>query len=272
MKIKEVMSSRGLLTISPDDDLGLAAQMLLWAGVRHLPVVRRGEVIGILSERDLLHHHASVEPGATTRQPVAGAMQTPAVTVSPEESVVTATTLMLSRRIGCLPVVGPDGLVGMVTRTDLLRHQLQGAVERAASSLPPAVSTVMKRAPAAVVPETDLLDAAALMSQQGIRHLPVIDPERRVVGILSDRDVRAAIGDPRRLLDDPERRFHSERRPVSTVMSKVVITLPDRAPLTRAVDHLVHESIGAIPIVDESQRLVGIVSYVDVIQALRRKD
>jgi CBS-domain-containing membrane protein len=48
--------------------------------------------------------------------------------------------------------------------------------------------------------------------------------------------------------------------------------LPDRAPLTRAVDHLVHESIGAIPIVDESQRLVGIVSYVDVIQALRRKD
>ena len=160
----------------------------------------------------------------------------------------------------------------MVTRTDLLRYQLQGAVDRAAASLPPAVSTAMRRAPAAIVPESDLLDAAALMSQQGIRHLPVLDPERRVVGILSDRDVRTAIGDPRHLLEDPARRFHSERRPVSAVMSKVVVTLPDRAPLTRAVDHLVHESIGAIPIVDESQRLVGIVSYVDIIQALRRKD
>jgi CBS domain-containing protein len=269
VKIKDIMSSRGLLTVDPDDDLGLAAQILLWSGVRHLPVVRRGEVVGVLSERDLLHHRTDPDRAGAGQEPVARAMQSPAVTVSPDEPVVTAITLMLSRRIGCLPVVGREGLVGMLTRTDLLRHDLQAAVERAASGLPPAVGKVMKRAPAAVTPDTDLFDAVALMSQQGIRHLPVIDGDRQVVGMLSDRDVRAVIGDPRRLLADPQRRFHSEPRPVSAVMSKVVITLPEQAPLTRAVDHLVHEPIGAIPVVDDARRLVGIVSYVDVIQALR---
>ena len=97
MKIKDIMSARGMLTVSPDDDLGLAEQMLLWSGVRHLPVVRRGDVVGILSERDLLHHHANVDRARADRDRVAQAMQAPAVSISPDETVVTATTLMLSR-------------------------------------------------------------------------------------------------------------------------------------------------------------------------------
>jgi CBS domain-containing protein len=268
MKIRDIMSAKGLVTVRPADDVGLAAQILLWAGVRHLPVVRGTEVVGVLSERDILHQGAPTG-AAHAPCPVEQAMSTPPVTIGPDDSVVTAATLILSRKIGCLPVVGPEGLMGIVTRTDLLRHDLQATFDRAAASRPPDLGKVMKPAPVVAAADTELFEAAAMMSRHCVRHLPVVDGERRVIGMLSDRDLRAAIGDPRQVLEDPEARRRVAARRVGDVMSRTVISLQDSTPLSRAIDHLVHEPIGALPVVDEAQHLVGIVSYVDVIQNLR---
>jgi CBS-domain-containing membrane protein len=52
-------------------------------------------------------------------------------------------------------------------------------------------------------------------------------------------------------------------------MSNAVVALDQEAPLTTAAEHLVNHGIGALPIIDAHRRLVGIVSYLDVIQALR---
>jgi CBS domain-containing protein len=268
VKIRDVMKSESVQTIGPQDNLGLATQLMLWGGVRHLPVVRDNTVLGVLSERDILRHNAEVGAKLGAQQPVERAMRAPAITVGPDDSFVTAVTLMLSRKVGCLPVVSASGLVGIVTTTDVLRNDLETAVERAANSMPMAVRSIMKRA-TWVGPQTALFQAAAVMSDRCIRHLPVVDEEGKVVGILSDRDVRAALGDPRHFLTDPGIRATSRALRVGAAMSKVVITLEQNAPLTSAIEHLVHEGIGALPIVDDKHRLVGMVSYLDVIQALR---
>jgi acetoin utilization protein AcuB len=260
------MNAENLVTVRPDHDLGVAAQIMVWRGVHHLPVLRGEQVVGVLSERDILQHRRD---RASSTELVERAMRSPAITVGPDESIADALTIMLGRKVGCLPVVEGGGLVGMLTRTDLLRSELETYLGRSAPTAPPALNAVMKRAPAAVAPETDLLDAASLMSIRGVRHLPVLDPELRVVGMLSDRDLRVAIGDPRRLRTDAAARTRAKATRVVDIMSRTVITLAETAPLTRAVDHLLEEGIGALPIVDDGRRLVGIVSYVDVIQALR---
>jgi CBS domain-containing protein len=268
MKVREVMSAESVVSIAPDETLALASQLLLGAGVRHLPVVRDGGVIGVLTERDIFRRNGEVGAGVAAREPVEAAMRSPAITIGPDEPLINAVTLMVRRKVGCLPVVSERGLVGMLTTTDVLRHDLETAIDRPADHLPPSLRSVMKRA-TGVRPAMELLDAAALMSARRIRHLPVLDAEGKVVGILSDRDVRAALGDPRRFLADYSSRDRSGGPLVGEVMSKVVITLNQNAPLTTAVEHLVHEGMGALPIVDDRQHLVGIVSYLDVIQALR---
>ena len=160
-------------------------------------------------------------------------------------------------------------LVGMLTTADLLRNQLDAMVERPADRLPPTVRALMKPAPAVVTPDNELFDAAALMGSRRIRHLPVVDHERRVVGILSDRDVRAALGDPTRFLSDADARERARETLVEQVMHKNVVTVRADAPITAAIDRLTHEGVGALPVVADDGKLAGMLSYLDIIQALQ---
>jgi CBS domain-containing protein len=261
------MTSANLTVARAGDDLALVAQIMLWTNARHLPVLRDGRVVGVISARDLVRQPKEGDPhwpGLT----VEDIMSQPAVTVDPDTPLPKATSTMLSHKIGCVPVVEGEVLVGMLTTTDLLRYQLDASVERPATHLPPTVRALMKPAPALVVPETEVFDAAALMGARGVRHLPVIDREQKVVGMVSDRDVRAALGDPRRFLDDPDAREQVRDKTVGEVMSKPVVTVRADWPISSAVERLVHDQIGALPVVDDDGKLVGVISYVDIIQAL----
>jgi CBS domain-containing protein len=88
-----------------------------------------------------------------------------------------------------------------------------------------------------------------------------------VIGILSDRDVRTALGNPLRSLrtSDAVVRISSTR--VADVMTRNPITLPAGTPIARLVALFADHKIGAVPILDSGERLVGIVSYIDLLRA-----
>ena len=120
MKVHAVMTTDNLLTIGEDDSLAAAAHKMTWAHCRHLPVVRNHEVVGVLSERDIL---AWLGAGNRLDGPtdlVRAAMVAPATVASPDDDLGEVAARMLSYRVGCLPVVVGGKLVGMVTRGDLL--------------------------------------------------------------------------------------------------------------------------------------------------------
>ncbi len=121
MRVRDCMESGGITTVQGTDDLKLAAQILLWHGARHLPVLRDGRVIGVLSERDLLARQAALGKRAAGRMSVAEAMSTPALVAGADEDLAVAAERMLENRVGCLPVLERGTLVGMLTRSDLLR-------------------------------------------------------------------------------------------------------------------------------------------------------
>jgi predicted transcriptional regulator len=267
MKVEDIMTSHGLLVLRPEDELGLAVQMLLWGEVRHLPVVQDRRVVGVLTVGDVLRRQAATGAEAAGRQIVETAMSAPAIIAGPDESLPAALARMLGRRIGCLPVVADDVLIGMVTRTDLLRQQIEAALHRSTSVWPP-IASIMKRAPVVAAADTTLLDAARSMANCCVRHLPVVDGDHRVIGIVSNRDLRSAVGDPLTLFADETQRARARARRVAEVMTTTPVTVREGDPLPVVTERLLGDHVGAVLVVDSDDKLVGIASYVDLLQAL----
>lgn len=267
MKVKDLMKTRNLVSVRPEDELTIAAQIMRWAGVRHLPVLEEGKVVGVLTERDLLRHRAEAGQRGE-RDLVRAFMTSPPEVVGPEEDLAAACALMVARRIGCLPVVDDAGaLVGIVTTTDIVGRQVASYMESTAAGGPVAGLATRREVPR-VAPYAPLLEAVGLMVDRGVRHVAVVDENERVVGIVSDRDVRTAIGDPGEALRRGEELSELEAIRVDSVMTTDPVTVGDQASLQEVAQLFVDERVGAIPVIDAHHRVVGIVSYVDVIRGL----
>ncbi len=139
--------------------------------------------------------------------------------------------------------------------------------DRALDLLRIPVSAVMTRGPATVEELAPLADAAAEMAAGGFRHVPVVDAEGRLVGMISERDLRARLGTDLRGFAGAAEAALSER--VAEVMTPDPIALPPRAPLAEALAIFSDDRVGAVPVVDDGERLVGIVSYVDLLGTIR---
>jgi len=131
------------------------------------------------------------------------------------------------------------------------------------------VHEVMTPNPVSVSPDASVAEVWDLMRERAIRHIPVLEGGA-LVGMLSDRDL--AHFDMAGLLNaegaDALRRALST--PVAKVMSPDIVDVDPDAELGDVVDLLVDNRIGAVPVVrPESQELVGIVSYIDVLEAVR---
>ena len=120
-----------VFTVAPRDAIQEAASLMHRKGVRHLPVVTNGELVGIISDRDLRRTfglemiederaqavgHLYVPPSA-----VMDIMTRAVRTIAPEASLLDAADQMARHRIGALPVTREDKLVGIITDTDLVR-------------------------------------------------------------------------------------------------------------------------------------------------------
>jgi CBS domain-containing protein len=260
MKVKDLMSTIALKVVSPRDTLELAAGIMAWAEVVHVPVVDdRGRVVGVLSARDLLSPHSPHDRVATY-------MTSPPVTVSPDEDLAVAAMTMAARRIGCLPVIDDGALVGILTTGDLLAYQVSGTLHHRVDP-GPAIGPFVTGEVQTVRAGDALLDAVARMSTHGVRHLPVVDGDGRLVGMLSDRDVRSAVGSLTAALEHGAARARIKVLSVGDVMSRRPISAQGDASLAEIARLLAEKRVSAVPIVDDDHRVVGLLSYVDVLRA-----
>lgn len=122
--------SRKVVSISADDNLRIVDEIMQLGRVRHLPVVRRGQLVGVVSQRDLLHASLSNVMGVASEEQtlflegvnISQVMSSPPISIGPEAPVQEAARIMAVRKIGCLPVIEDSKLAGIVTETDLLRY------------------------------------------------------------------------------------------------------------------------------------------------------
>ncbi len=118
--------------------------------------------------------------------------------------------------------------------------------------------------PITVSPDMFLPEARALLNEYHFRHLPVVDGQGTLVGILTDRDLRSAY--PSSIISDSERRLVYERvqeTSVSEIMSTECVTLGTDSTLDDALFLFDRDQPGALPVVENGQ-VVGIFSNRDL--------
>src|SRR5262249_33652998 len=128
MQVKELMST-DVAVVGRNDALSQVEDLMVTKKLRHVPVVDNDELVAIVSQRDLFKAMMSSTMGYGEKAQkaylnsvrVKEMMTYPVVTVAPDTLVGEAANLMLQKGIGCLPVVEGTRLVGIVTKTDLLR-------------------------------------------------------------------------------------------------------------------------------------------------------
>ncbi len=131
------------------------------------------------------------------------------------------------------------------------------------------VEEIMIRKPETVTPEDTVRTALEKLAELDARHLPVVE-EGKLVGIISDRDLRSLSIELASATLDPARARKRLETKVRDIMHTDVISVHPGTELTEVIDTFVEAKVGALPIVDEhSDRLVGIVSYIDVMKAAR---
>ena len=128
MQVRDVMTQE-VTTLKRNDQLSLANDIMQLGRVRHLPVLDEdGRLAGILSQRDLfrgaLAHALGYGQHAQRRMLdsllVKEVMSGDVITTRPDTPLVEAARVLLERKIGCLPVVGGEQLVGILTEADFV--------------------------------------------------------------------------------------------------------------------------------------------------------
>lgn len=119
-----------------------------------------------------------------------------------------------------------------------------------------------------VTPETSLLKVGKLMKDHHVRRLPVLDDTGRVVGIISDRDVRDASPSKATTLDMYEMHYLLAELKVKNIMTPNPLTVKPSDTVEQAALLMLDHKIGGLPVVEESGKLVGIISDHDVFKAL----
>jgi CBS domain-containing protein len=131
------LMSTDLFTAHPDDLVDLAASVMEWRHIRHVPVEDdEGRLVGLISHRDLLRLLARGLLSRSAKEvAVKEIMTRDLMTVAPETPALEALAIMRRRKVGCLPVVENDRLVGIITAYDFLALSAE-IIEKQLGGLP----------------------------------------------------------------------------------------------------------------------------------------
>lgn len=127
----------------------------------------------------------------------------------------------------------------------------------------------MRKDPITIGPDATFYEARAIVRDKGIRHLPVVDKNRRLVGLVTDRDIREAAPSDATTLSVHELHYLLGKLKVSGFMTpkeKLITITPDML-IEEAVQLMHDHKIGCLPIV-EGEKLVGIITETDVYELM----
>jgi len=123
-----------VVTLKVEEELSLASDIMTLARIRHLPIVKGDRLVGIISQRDLFKASLASVVGHDYQESrdhlktvtLKDVMIKDVITIEPDSEIRTAGRIMLEKKIGCLPVIQNNTIVGMVTETDILQFYVSG--------------------------------------------------------------------------------------------------------------------------------------------------
>ncbi len=279
MKVENIMTSE-VVVIPDTQQVPYARNLMLKHGISHLVVVdNKGKPIGIVTEKDITRKLRTAGP-TWRRRPmnrisIKRVMSKDFITVAPDEDIRNAVDLMLKNNISALPVLDEGKIVGIITKTDLLKiynDKCRGRWK---------ISDLMTPDVITVTENHTIAHVTNLMEKNKIGRIVVIK-DKEPVGIITSEDISFA------QLEDPEtgvpvekiyfiKRSSEEKKKVKMVsmltagdiMTKEPIKLGEDTDAAEAADMMLKNNISGIPIVDKNNELAGIITKTDIIKGIQ---
>jgi len=264
MQVNQIMVEP--VTIDKDERLSRALEQLDKKGVDRLIVSQDGKVIGIITYADIADRLgvSKVVALSIKRLHVSSAMTDTVITVGPNDDVTDVAQLMVDRGMSGCPVVDAEGtLVGVITKAEISR-----LVEKFENIK---VSDLMTEGDILQVnPVSRLIKARGDMLEAGYSGLPVTDGGR-VLGLITERMVAEAMA--RFTVEVPDKHRANQVRQIRVVdamLQQPPLVTRDESIAT-AVSKMLDAKLNTLPVVEEGNRIVGMISATDFTRFVANK-
>lgn len=272
-------------------------------------------LIGIVSQRDVFRQTSPFlgkvgeedTDSEALKQPLVQLVNRDPKSVSPETPIRDMIRVMVDNHVDMVPVVVEQDLVGIVTSTDILKlfirldtiRHLCSKVEKAkerrrfvdllswnSEKVMPAFSTVLRTVEDVMTEEVVCLEekdhlfkAMEVMQKGEFRHVPIVNKQRKMMGVISDRDVLLHLPYHSKPFDAGTDVFRSRlfdigpnepatQKSLHQIMTREVTCVLPSCDFYILVNILYEKNIGCLPVIDEDEKVVGIVTVTDVMRGL----
>ncbi|HIP35188.1 MAG TPA: CBS domain-containing protein [Methanothermococcus okinawensis] len=247
------------------------------SGTRRVPVVDAGtdRIVGIVTSMDILdfmgggskynlvkfkHRHNLL---SAINEPVKKIMTNDPICVRESTPLEEVIEIFIEKNVGGTPVVDKeDILISLITERDIIRYLMDRIEEKT-------VQDYMTEDPIVATPGMRLKDVARVMLRNGFRRLPVVS-EDRLVGMVTSTDFIRLLGSDwafNHMITGNVKEITNVR--VEEVMTKDPLRVCKDDSLKSTAEIMIKGSIGALPVVEDRDNLVGIITEKDIIAFLR---
>ena len=275
MKAEDVMSSP-VYIVSPADPVARARNLMLKHRISRLPVMDKGKLTGIITKKDIGYRLRQSEPIWRRRPidhiPVSILMTPDPATVGPETGIRELSFLMIDCDISGIPVMAGEEMVGIVTKSDLMKSALVGGLTTKVEDIMEDVITVSRYHSL-----THIID---LMRERNDK-VVVVNNDGTLAGIITESNLafflyvnekmELPVKDVTMLRKEDPAGKKSFRYVVETaavaedVMTRPVITIGPQATVSEAVTVMREKNINSLVVVQENE-IKGIIKRDDIIR------
>ncbi|MCD6402820.1 MAG: CBS domain-containing protein [Candidatus Aenigmarchaeota archaeon] len=258
LKVKDVMKKK-IYTINANEPITQALKKMEKYGVSRLLVEKDKKIVGIITERDIAKRlgHKRERKLSPSHIFVSSAYTKNLITANPNDDLKSVARKMLSKRISSVVVEENGEIVGIVTKTDLVRTLVDSKKK---------VREYMKK-PVTVQSTDSILMVRKLMLNKGIKRLPVMKG-KELVGMITEGDVAKLLFGLRKMVEGAELKRRFKDLKVGDIMrKKKLITISPEDTLGTAARKMLKNDISSLPVVDEKGELVGIITKTDLVRS-----
>lgn len=257
LRVFDFMST-DLVTASPDDTIGDILGKMKKHDIHEIPLLERKKLVGLITMRELMRRR-NLPPSTK-----ASTVMQPASDLTPDATLPVAAEKLISTGSRALPVLKGKTLVGILSRSDLVRALVEN---RALEGVP--AREFMTPKPQAIGEDDTVDHAVQLMVSLGERSVPVVNTHRHLKGVIGLKDVADLFARPKTREQYGERAGRDEKVviAVSSVMRYPPFTIGPDAEAHRAAELMTKNHISSV-IVTEEDEPVGIITTQDVMQFL----
>lgn len=258
--------SRQTVCVTQKESVYNAAILMQKRNFRHLPVIADGgRIAGIFSAQDIVdslslvlaHEKSSEKIIQSLDIPVHRIMALHPIVVEKWDGLSEVVKKLIAHNVGALPVIDEVGRVqGIITLRDVV-----GLLGTGSEPLGVSVSEIMTNKITSAGIHDTMADAVRSMSDMRIRRLPIVSPEREILGLVTNKDVLRIAS----RLKDEGSPFDEE---ISKHMTREVVSADPDDDVRLVASRMVIFNIGGLAVCDKNSKIIGIVTERDLVKRL----